>query len=93
MLRFYAGMATALHGETINNSLPGEYVSFTLKEPVGVVGAIIPVERAADRVDLEDRTGVGHRLHRGAEAGRGGAADAAAVWRNCASKPGCRRAW
>jgi hypothetical protein len=42
MLRFYAGMATALHGETINNSLPGEIVSFTLKEPVGVVGAIIP---------------------------------------------------
>jgi aldehyde dehydrogenase (NAD+) len=42
MLRFYAGMATALHGETIENSLPGEIVSFTLKEPVGVVGAIIP---------------------------------------------------
>jgi aldehyde dehydrogenase (NAD+) len=35
-------MATAIHGETINNSLPGEIVSFTLKEPVGVVGAIIP---------------------------------------------------
>src|ERR1700691_321311 len=45
MLRFYAGMATAIHGETINNSLPGEYVSFTLKEPVGVVGAIIPWNR------------------------------------------------
>src|SRR5215470_1259609 len=42
MLRFYAGMATALHGETIDNSLPGEYFSYTLKEPVGVVGAIIP---------------------------------------------------
>ena len=42
MLRFYAGMATALHGETINNSLPGDIFSFTLKEPVGVVGAIIP---------------------------------------------------
>ncbi|MGH7044057.1 MAG: aldehyde dehydrogenase family protein, partial [Acetobacteraceae bacterium] len=42
MLRFYAGMATVLHGETIENSLPGDYVSFTLKEPVGVVGAIIP---------------------------------------------------
>jgi aldehyde dehydrogenase (NAD+) len=42
MMRFYAGMATALHGETISNSLPGEIVSFTLKEPVGVVGAIIP---------------------------------------------------
>lgn len=42
LLRYYAGMATALHGETIENSMPGEFVSFTLKEPVGVVGAIIP---------------------------------------------------
>ena len=42
MLRFYAGMATALHGETIDNSIPGEIVSFTRKEPVGVVAAIIP---------------------------------------------------
>ncbi len=42
MLRYYAGMATVLHGETIDNSLPGEIVSFTRKEPVGVVGAIIP---------------------------------------------------
>ncbi|RWB29733.1 MAG: aldehyde dehydrogenase family protein [Mesorhizobium sp.] len=42
MLRYYAGMATSLHGETIENSLPGEIVSFTRKEPVGVVGAIIP---------------------------------------------------
>jgi aldehyde dehydrogenase (NAD+) len=41
-LRYYAGLATAIHGETIQNSLPGELVSFTLKEPVGVVGAIIP---------------------------------------------------
>jgi len=42
MLRYYAGMATALHGETIENSLPGDIFSYTLKEPVGVVGAIIP---------------------------------------------------
>src|SRR5262245_41170659 len=42
MLRYYAGMTTALHGETIENSLPGEVFSYTLKEPVGVVGAIIP---------------------------------------------------
>ena len=42
MLRYYAGQATSIHGETIENSLPGEYVSFTLKEPIGVVGAIIP---------------------------------------------------
>src|SRR5262245_32550566 len=42
MLRYYAGMATSIHGETIDNSLPGEIFSYTLKEPVGVVGAIIP---------------------------------------------------
>jgi len=42
MLRWYAGMAVSIHGETIENSMPGEYVSYTLKEPVGVVGAIIP---------------------------------------------------
>ncbi len=42
MLRYYAGMATSLHGHTIDNSLPGEILSYTRKEPVGVVGAIIP---------------------------------------------------
>src|SRR5215475_10917599 len=42
MLRWYAGMAASIHGETIENSLPGEIFSYTLKEPVGVVGAIIP---------------------------------------------------
>jgi aldehyde dehydrogenase (NAD+) len=42
MLRYYASMAVQIHGETIENSLPGDYVSYTLKEPVGVVGAIIP---------------------------------------------------
>jgi len=42
MLRYYAGQATAIHGETIPNSLPGEIFSYTLKEPIGVVGAIIP---------------------------------------------------
>jgi aldehyde dehydrogenase (NAD+) len=42
LLRYYAGQATAIHGETIQNSLPGNYVSYTVKEPVGVIGAIIP---------------------------------------------------
>lgn len=42
MLRYYAGQAVSLYGETIENSLPNEIFSYTLKEPVGVVGAIIP---------------------------------------------------
>jgi aldehyde dehydrogenase (NAD+) len=44
MLRWYAGMATSIHGETIENSLPGEFFSYTLKEPIGVVGAITPAD-------------------------------------------------
>jgi aldehyde dehydrogenase (NAD+) len=42
MIRYYAGQATMIQGETIDNSLPGNYFSYTVKEPVGVVGAIIP---------------------------------------------------
>ncbi|MGE0230546.1 MAG: aldehyde dehydrogenase family protein [Flavobacteriaceae bacterium] len=41
-LRYYAGMAVDIHGDTIQNSQPGEIFSYTLKEPVGVVGSIIP---------------------------------------------------
>lgn len=43
LIRYYAGMATALHGETVENSAPGgDFVTYTVKEPVGVVGAIVP---------------------------------------------------
>ncbi|GBD47129.1 aldehyde dehydrogenase family protein [Methylopila sp. Yamaguchi] len=42
MIRFYAGMCTTIHGETLPNSFPGEVFSYTLKEPIGVVGAITP---------------------------------------------------
>ena len=42
MLRFYAGLTTTLRGETIENSIPGDYFTYSLREPVGVVGAIIP---------------------------------------------------
>lgn len=42
MMRFYAGLTTALRGDTIDNSIPGDYLTYSLKEPVGVVGAIIP---------------------------------------------------
>lgn len=41
-LRYFAGAATAIHGETLGNSFPVELFSYTVKEPVGVVGVIIP---------------------------------------------------
>ena len=42
MLRFYASMAVNISGRTIGNSLPGNVSSRTVREPVGVVGAINP---------------------------------------------------
>ena len=41
-LRFYAGQAVALAGETPHNSFPGDMFSYTLRAPVGIVGGIIP---------------------------------------------------
>jgi aldehyde dehydrogenase (NAD+) len=38
--RYYAGWATKLHGDTI--PVRGNVLNYTLREPVGVVGAIIP---------------------------------------------------
>ncbi|MFW2403130.1 MAG: aldehyde dehydrogenase family protein [Gammaproteobacteria bacterium] len=42
LLRFMAGYATRIEGATRDVSAPGEHVAFTLREPVGVVGAIVP---------------------------------------------------
>ncbi len=42
LLRYYAGQATLIAGDTLNNSAPGDVLSHTLKEPIGVVAAINP---------------------------------------------------
>jgi len=42
LLRYYAGLATSVRGDTIPNSAAGDVFAYTLKEPVGVVGAINP---------------------------------------------------
>ena len=36
--RYYAGWVTKLEGATQSLSLPGKYLSYTLRQPVGVVG-------------------------------------------------------
>ncbi|MEP7247439.1 MAG: aldehyde dehydrogenase family protein [Gammaproteobacteria bacterium] len=45
-LRYMAGWATKIHGQTINASVPyvpnARFFAMTLREPVGVVGAITP---------------------------------------------------
>ena len=40
--RYYAGWVTKLDGATQQISTPGKYLSYTLRQPVGVVGQIIP---------------------------------------------------
>lgn len=40
MVRYYAGAADKIHGETLKMS--GEFQGYTLREPIGVVGHIIP---------------------------------------------------
>ncbi|MBL8347588.1 MAG: aldehyde dehydrogenase family protein [Rubrivivax sp.] len=42
LLRYYAGLATSTRGDTVPNSAAGDVFAYTLKEPVGVVGAINP---------------------------------------------------
>jgi phenylacetaldehyde dehydrogenase len=42
LLRYYAGWATKLKGETTQIGDPGDYQAYTLREPIGVVGQIIP---------------------------------------------------
>lgn len=40
--RNHAGWATKLHGQTTDISAPGEWLNYTLREPVGVSGQIVP---------------------------------------------------
>ena len=42
-IRYFAGWASKLHGRTVEpSSLPGNYLAYTRKEPLGVVAAIVP---------------------------------------------------
>jgi phenylacetaldehyde dehydrogenase len=41
-LRYMGGWATKIHGTTIPFSNPGRHLCYTVREPVGVVGAIVP---------------------------------------------------
>src|SRR6266571_2086063 len=40
VLRYYAGLTTKIHGETVNTNETA--FTYTLREPVGVVGMIVP---------------------------------------------------
>ena len=46
-IRYYAGWADKVHGQTIPTSV--QKLAYTLKEPLGVCGQIIPVGAASAR--------------------------------------------
>jgi len=40
LIRYYASLAVSIHGQTIENSIPSDALSYTVREPVGVVAGI-----------------------------------------------------
>jgi acyl-CoA reductase-like NAD-dependent aldehyde dehydrogenase len=42
VFRYWAGWATKIHGFTSPSMTPGEFVGYTMREPLGVVGGITP---------------------------------------------------
>jgi len=40
--RFYAAQAVGIYGETTKNSFPGDLLTYSLRDPIGVVAGIIP---------------------------------------------------
>ena len=88
--RYYAGWVRKIYGETI--PVDGPFLNYTLREPVGVVGAIVPWNYPAADRRVESGAGAGLRLLRRAEAFRDDAAHRARSWPRSAWRPGCPKA-
>ncbi len=68
VFEYYAGAANKVFGETIPVSKPG--LDFTLREPIGVVGLIVPWNFPILMVELEARAGARGREHVHPQAGQ-----------------------
>ena len=82
LFRYMAGWPTKIEGTTVPISAlpaPGEYLAYTLREPVGVVGQIIPWNFPLLMAAWKLGTGARVRLHGRPQAGRADAAVGAAT--------------
>ena len=73
LFRYMAGWPTKIEGTTVPISAlpaPGEYLAYTLREPVGVVGSDHPVELPAADGGVEAGAGARVWLHGSAQARR-----------------------
>ena len=89
VFHFYAGAVDKHGGETI--PVAGG-VAATFREPLGVVGLIVPWNFPREHRQLEARAGARMRQHGRPQAGRADAALGAAARRARASRPGSRTA-
>ena len=87
--RYYAGAPERLLGETI--PVAGG-VDMTFREPLGVVGLIVPWNFPLTIASWKVAPGARRRQHGRAEAGRADAADARSSWSGSRSRPACPRA-
>ena len=79
VLRYYAGWATKIHGETVNTVETA--FTYTLREPLGVVGLDRSVEFPVAVGLLEAWSGAGLRQHHRVEASQPDIPDRAAIRR------------
>jgi acyl-CoA reductase-like NAD-dependent aldehyde dehydrogenase len=79
VFRYYGGWATKIHGETLG--LRENAFTFTLRQPLGVIGAIVPWNFPFLLRVVEDRAGARRRQHRGPQARVADAAHRAQVRR------------
>jgi hypothetical protein len=63
---YYAGAANKIYGQTIPVSKPG--IDLTLREPIGVVGLIVPWNFPLLMASWKARSGAGRRQHRDPQA-------------------------
>ena len=79
MFRYMAGWSTKLDGRTIEPTVPykpgSEFHAYTLREPVGVCGQIIPWNFPLLMAAWKLAPGARGRQHGRAQAGRADAAD------------------
>ena len=69
-LEYFAGMATKIQGDTI--PVPGPYINMTLREPLGVIGGIIPWNYPLLQAVWKIAPAIAAGNMRGAEAGGAG---------------------
>ena len=88
---YYGGWSDKVMGETI--PVKGNYLTYTLREPVGVVAAIVPWNFPLLLASWKVAPGAGLRQHRDPETGQPDAADRARAGRDRdRGRPAARRA-